>query len=61
MIALTPLVLQIIELGLQYTPELIAAARTEIGLFNSGTAPTTEQQASIDAALEQAHAALQAA
>lgn len=61
MIALTPQVLQMVLLGLQVAPELIAAAQQEIALFSSGTPPTAEQQAAIDAALEAAHAALQAA
>jgi hypothetical protein len=41
-------------------PELIAAAETTIGLLQSGAAPTTDQQAQIDAALEAANNALQA-
>jgi hypothetical protein len=61
MIALTPLVLQLIELGVQLAPELIAAAQTEISLFNSKSEPTAEQTAQISAALDAAHAALQAA
>lgn len=61
MIALTPQVLQMVLLGLQVAPELIAAAQQEIALFSAGTPPTPEQQAAIDAALDQAHAALQAA
>ena len=57
---LTPLVLQIVELGLKYTPEMIAAARAEMALFESGAAPDAAEQARIDAALDLAHAALQA-
>jgi len=41
-------------------PELIIAAETAIALLRSGSAPSTEQQAQIDAALEAANAALQA-
>ena len=41
-------------------PELIIAAETAISLLRSGDAPTAEQQAQIDAALEAANAALQA-
>lgn len=41
-------------------PELIAAAETAISLLRSGSAPTAEQQAQIDAALEAANEALQA-
>lgn len=40
-------------------PELVAAVETALGLLRSGQAPTAEQQAAIDAALEKAHAALQ--
>ena len=58
---LTPLVLQLISLGISVAPELISAAQTEIGLINSGSAPTPAEQAQIDAALDAAHAALQAA
>jgi hypothetical protein len=61
MLALTPLVLQLIQLGAAVAPELIAAAQQEITLFNTATAPTPAQQADIDAALATAHAALQAA
>jgi hypothetical protein len=61
MLALTPLVLQLLQLGLNVVPEIIAAAQTEVDLWNSGTAPTAAQQAAIDAALDQANAALQAA
>ncbi len=61
MIALAPLVLQLIELGISVAPELISAAQAEIAIFNSGTAPTAAQQADIDTALDAAHAALQAA
>jgi hypothetical protein len=41
-------------------PELIMAAQTAIGLLQSGDAPTADQQAQVDAALEAANAALQA-
>lgn len=58
--ALTALVLELVELGIKMAPSVIAAARTEIDLINSGAAPTAEQQAAIDAALDAAHAALQA-
>lgn len=57
---LTPQVLQMVLLGIQVAPELIAAAQQEFALLQSGTPPTPEQQAAIDAALDQAHAALQA-
>ena len=41
-------------------PELVAALETVSGLVSSGTAPTATQQATIDAGLAAAHAALQA-
>jgi len=41
-------------------PELVTAAETAIGLIRTGTAPTAEQQAQIDAALDAAHAKFQA-
>lgn len=40
-------------------PELIAAGETIVGLIQSGQAPTTEQQATIDAGLDAAHVKLQ--
>ena len=42
-------------------PGLIGAAEAEFALFQSGGVPTAAQQAQIDAALDQAHALLQAA
>ena len=60
-LVLTPIVLQLIQMGLSIVPEIVAAARAEVDLLNAGSAPTAEQQAAIDAALDQAHAALQAA
>jgi hypothetical protein len=42
-------------------PEIIQGVETAIGLLESGAAPTTEQQAQIDALLERCHAELQAA
>ena len=41
-------------------PALVTAAETAIGLLKSGVAPTAEQEAQIEAALEQANNALQA-
>ncbi len=61
MLSLTPLVLQLVALGIKVLPEIIAAAQAEIALLNAKAAPTPEQQAAIDAALAQANAALQAA
>jgi hypothetical protein len=61
MLALTPLVLQLISLGVSVAPELISAAQTEISLVTGTSAPTAEQQAQIDSALAAANSALQAA
>jgi hypothetical protein len=61
MLNVTSIVLQLVGIGVVVGPELIAAAQTEIALVTSNTAPTAEQQASIDAALDAANAALQAA
>ena len=41
-------------------PELVAAAQTAVNLLRSGVAPTAEQQAEIDAALDASNRALQA-
>lgn len=41
-------------------PDLISAGQTEIQLATQGTPPSAAQQAAIDAALDQAHALLQA-
>lgn len=61
MLTLTPLVLQLIELGVSVAPELISAAQTEISLVTGTSPPTAAQQAVMDAALDAANAALQAA
>jgi uncharacterized membrane-anchored protein len=61
MLALTPLVLQLISLGISVAPELIAAAEQEISLVTGTSAPTAAQQAQITAAVVAANAALQAA
>ena len=42
-------------------PELIAAVETAIGLLQSGKPPTPAEQAQIDAALDAANKAVQAA
>lgn len=55
------LVAQLVQLGIPIAEEIQAAVVAEMALSGSGTAPTPEQQASIDLALEQAHNALQAA
>ena len=59
--ALIALITQIISLAIQYVPELVQEAELAIGLLKSGADPTPEQQAAIDAALDKANAALQAA
>jgi len=61
MLTLVPVLLELLQAGITVVPELITAAQTEVSLFNSGTAPTAEQQATIDAALATANSALQAA
>lgn len=58
MLALTPLVLQLIQLGVQVLPGLISAAVTEVELLNSDTPATPEQRAVIDLALDQANQAV---
>jgi hypothetical protein len=47
-------------MGITVLPQVIAAAQTAVSLIESGASPTPEQQAEIDAALDTAHAALQA-
>jgi hypothetical protein len=61
MLSLTPLLLQLLELGIQVAPSVIAAAQQEVALFNSSTMPDAAQQTQINAALDEANAALQAA
>lgn len=41
-------------------PAIVSGVETAVGLLKSGQPPDAAQQASIDAALEAAHAALQA-
>ena len=60
-LALTETILQLLAQGVQILPSMISAAQTEFALFKSNSAPTPAQQAQIDAALDQAHTALQAA
>lgn len=59
MSALLAAIAQLIALGVQLAPEIIAAAEQVLSLVKSGQAPSTEQQAQIDAALAAAHTALQ--
>jgi hypothetical protein len=53
-------VAQLVQLGLVIEPEVQAAVQ-QVMLLSGGPPPTADQQATIDAALESAHAALQAA
>ena len=59
MLTLTPLVLQLISLGVSVAPELISAAEAEISLVTGTSPPSAAQQAQIDAALTAANTALQ--
>jgi hypothetical protein len=59
-LTLIPLILQLLQAGVTIVPELIQAAITEFEIFSSATAPTAAQQATLDAALETANAAVQA-
>lgn len=61
MLALTPAVLNLVAQGLPVAIQVGQAAVTEYELYKSGTAPSAEQQAAIDAALDAANAALMAA
>lgn len=58
-VTLLPIIVQLIQAGIVLVPQLIAAAKTELDLLGSGSAPTAEQKAQIDAALELANDALQ--
>lgn len=60
-IALIAALVQLVQMGLTVAPEVISAAQTAVSLIESGAAPTPAQQAEVDAALDAAHAALQAA
>lgn len=62
MIALLPVIIQLVQAGLAIAPDIIAAGKTELDLLSPGAAPpTAEQKAAIMAALDRANAALQAA
>lgn len=55
------LLLQALAAFAPQIPEILEAVETAVGFMKSGAAePTPEQQASFDAALAAAHAALQA-
>jgi hypothetical protein len=58
--AIITALIELVQLGISVGPQVVAAAQTAISLIESGTGPTAEQQAQIDAALDAAHAALQA-
>ena len=62
MITLLPIIVQLVQLGIAIAPDLIAAGKLELDLLNPNAPPMTDdQRAQIDAALEDAHNALQAA
>jgi hypothetical protein len=52
--------LQVLAALLSNIPEIASGIQTAIDLLTSGSAPTADQQASLDAALATAHAQLQA-
>ena len=56
-----PIAAELVQLGVTIAPSIIEAVNLEMQLSGSGSAPTADQQAQLDAALEAAHAALQAA
>lgn len=60
--ALIPIILQLVSAGIAIAPQIIAAGKTELDLLRSGAPPPTDaQKAEIDAALDAANTALQAA
>lgn len=61
MLAVLPLVTQLLSLGATLIPELVDDFNLAKDLLTSGKDPTPEQQAQIDAALDRANAALQEA
>ena len=58
---LIPLIVQIIQLAIQYVPTIAQECKLAIDLIHSGGDPTPEQIVQIDAALEKANQALQQA
>lgn len=58
-VTLLPLIIQLVQAGITLVPQLIAAAKTELDLLGSNSAPSDTQKAQIDAALELANDALQ--
>lgn len=62
MIALLPVIIQLVQAGLALAPDIIAAGKLELDLLSPGAAPPSDdEKASIMAALEKANDALQAA
>lgn len=59
--AVIPIAAQLVQLGVTVAPSIIEAVNLEMQLSGSNTQPTADQQAKLDAALDEAHAALQAA
>lgn len=62
MIALLPVIIQLVQAGLAIAPDIISAGKIELDLLRPGAPePTAAQKADIMAALEKANDALQAA
>lgn len=59
-IALIPLIVQLVQLGIEVAPSVLAAGKVELDAL-AGAKFTAAEVAQIDAALEEAHAALMAA
>ena len=59
--AIVALITQLIQLALTVAPDLVAEAQLAIKFLTSDSDPTPEEQAAIDAALDKANAALEAA
>lgn len=53
--------LQLMQLGIPLAKEIVDAVNAEMALSGSPNGPSDAEQATIDAGLEAAHAALQAA
>ncbi len=57
---LIPLILQLVQLGIEVAPSIIAAGKLELDA-HGGASLTAAERAQVDEAMEAAHAALQAA
>jgi hypothetical protein len=60
-IAVIKALLQLLQLGLEISPQLVSASQTALSIVETNETPTAEQRAQIETALHTAHAALQAA